>query len=114
MKRIFPAHWLSLPHAFLGGLRLSLYPLIFPFFPLCAAPPWLCFSSHSSPWVRGRSGLAVPPSTAPSPLPGGTLGFAAGGPGQADRAIQALVTPAVTNRPRLTRMDGAVSRAAGG
>lgn len=95
-----------------------LFPPLFPFlFPLHCH-----FSSHRSPRVRARSGAGRTPLThppaAPSPLIGGDPWLCRRGPSPrqrwADRAIQPLVTPPVTNRPQLTRTDGDASQADAG
>lgn len=104
-----------------------IYPLYFslfpPFFSFFCSPSFAALSpATGAPRSGAGRGLAVPTPpphlAAPSPLPGGDPWLCSGGPSPrqrwADRAIQPLVTPPVTDRPRLTRTDGGTSRADAG
>lgn len=124
-----PAHRLILPPCPPGsrpdGAQI-IYPLYFslfpPFFSFFCSPSFTALSpATGAPRSGAGRGLAVPPPphlAAPSPLPGGDPWLCGGGPSPrqrwADRAIQPLVTPPVTDRPRLTRTDGGTSRADAG
>lgn len=88
----------------------SFFSFFSPFFPLCS-PSFGAISPATGALGSGVGrGLVLPP-----PSLGGDPWLCHGGPSPrqrwADRAIQQLVTPPVTNRPRLTRMDGSASQA---
>lgn len=97
------------------GLILFFSPLFCfsffsPFFPLCSPSFAAVSPATGAPGSGVGRGLVLPP-----PSLGGDPWLCHGGPSPrqrwADRAIQQLVTPPVTNRPRLTRTDGSASQA---
>lgn len=95
---------------------LSLFfPRFSPFFPFCSLSLAAISPATGAPRSGAGRGLAVSPPAVPSPLPGGDPWLCRRGPSPrqrwADRAIQQLVIPPVTDRPRVTRTDGGTSRA---